>query len=122
MVTVTIDRETIRISLAGMDQVWALKRGLEIPLAHVRSVSVAPPDLRPRGLRAPGTSIPGRFFAGTWRGRGSKEFWFVHVNAQALVLDLAADDYTRVIVEVADPSTVAAEIEQARQALTAAIH
>ena len=120
MTNVTIDGDKLRISLAGMDRVWALKGDLEIPLASIRSVTVAPPDLKPQGLRAPGTSLPGVIYAGTWRGRGTKEFWNVRKNREkVLVLDLEGDDYTRVAIEVDDPAALAAEIERARRPVTA---
>src|SRR5215211_6864192 len=103
MTTVTTEEDVIRISMEGMGKVWALKSGLTIPLAHVRAVQVAPPNLRPRGLRAPGTSLPGVFNAGTWRGRGTKEFWNVRHKEKALVLELEGDEYSRVVIEVDDP-------------------
>lgn len=119
MTNVTIDGDKLRISLEGMDKVWALKAELKLPLAHIRSISIAPPDLKPQGLRAPGTSLPGVIYAGTWRGRGTKEFWNVRKNRdKVLVLDLEGADYTRVAIEVDDPAALAAEIERARQAAT----
>src|SRR5262245_40472834 len=99
-----------------MEKVWALKGGLTIPLADVRAAGVASADLRPRGIRAPGTAVPGYFLAGTWRGKKVKEFWYVNRSAPALVLDLESNEYARVVVKVDDPATVAATIEQARAA------
>jgi hypothetical protein len=113
MPTVTIDRDVIRITLHGWERVWALKGGVTIPLAHVRSVAIAPRDLRPKGLRAPGSYLPGVITAGTWRWRGVKEFWSVRHKSKALALELSDDNYTRVVVEVDDPTRVAAEIERA---------
>jgi hypothetical protein len=56
-------------------------------------------------------------YTGTWRGRGTKEFWNVRKNREnVLVLDLEGDDYTRVAIEVDDPAALAAEIEHARSA------
>jgi len=121
MTTVTIEEDVIRISMEGMGKVWALKSGLTIPLAHVRAVQVAPADLRPKGIRAPGTALPGVFYAGTWRGRGFKEFWYVHRPEKALVLELEGDAYSRVAVEVGDPHAVAAEIEGARAGLAGTV-
>lgn len=114
MATVTIDRDVIRINLHGWQRVWALKRGVTIPVAQVRSVEIAPADLRPKGLRAPGAYVPGVITAGTYRWRGVKEFWSVRHKEKALALELTGGDYTRVVVEVDDPAAVAAEIERAR--------
>jgi hypothetical protein len=114
MATVSVGRDVIRITLHGWERVWAMKGGVTIPLAHVRSVAIAPPGLRPRGMRTPGTYLPGVITAGTWRWRGVKELWSVRHKNKALALELSGDDYTRVVVEVDDPTAVAAEIEQAR--------
>jgi hypothetical protein len=119
MTKVRIDGETIRISLDGWDKVWALRGGIEIPLAHVRAARVAPPGLKPRGIRAPGTAVPGRYFAGTWRGKRRKEFWNVRTRESALVLDLEGDEFTRVVIGVADPTALVAEIDRAKTAPTA---
>lgn len=114
MTSVTLDGTTIHITLTPMDKIWALRGDFSIPLASVESVSVAPPDLKPHGIRAPGTHVPGVYRAGTWRGRGTKEFWNVRDPHRALVLELQSHEYTRVIVEVADPASLAAQIEAAR--------
>ena len=114
MATVSVDRDVIRIVLRGWERVWALKGRVAIPLAHVRSVEIAPADLRPKGLRAPGAYLSGVITAGTWRWRGVKEFWSMRRKDKVLVLELSGDAYTRVVVEVDDPAAVAAEIEQAR--------
>jgi hypothetical protein len=115
MATVRTDGGVIHIEIEGMDKVLALKGSLDIPLEHVRSVEVAPPDLKPKGVRAPGTSIPGRIYAGTWRGRGTKEFWDIRHKEKALVLNLDGDEYTRVVIEVDAPDDVADRIERARR-------
>lgn len=122
MTNVTIDGATLRIALEGMDKVWALKGDLEVPLAQIERVLVAPPDVKPQGLRAPGTALPGVIYAGTWRGRGTKEFWNVRRHHErTLVLDLAGSDYTRIAIEVEDPATLAAEIDRAQRALEAGL-
>lgn len=115
MTNVTIDADTLHISLEGMARIWALKGDLEIPLRQIAAVTVAPADLRPKGLRIPGTALPGVIYAGTWRWRGTKEFWNVRRNKEkTLVLDLTGGDYTRVAIEVDDPAALAAKIDAAR--------
>jgi hypothetical protein len=120
MTNVTIDGDTLRIELDGMAKFWALKRSLAIPLAQIQSVTVAPPDLKPRGIRAPGTALPGVIYAGTWRGKGAKEFWNLRrARDKVLVLNLTGGEFTRVAIEVVDPAALAAAIERARQAPSA---
>jgi hypothetical protein len=119
MATVTVEGGTIRIRLQGWAKLWALKGALDIPVSCVRSVVVAPSKLRPRGLRAPGTALPGVIYAGTYRWRGIKEFWSVRHAEKALVLDLEGHTYTRVVVEVSDPAAVVTAIEQAGSRVSA---
>lgn len=115
---VTIDGRYLRISLEGMDKVWALKGDLDIPLDQIETVTVAPDELKPQGLRAPGTALPGVIYAGTWRGRSTKEFWNVRRDqSKVLVLDLTGGEYTRIAIEVDDPVALAAEINRARATL-----
>jgi hypothetical protein len=115
MMSVTITDEAVHISLESWDKVWALKGGLEIALAQVQAVRVSPPGLNPKGLRAPGTSWPGGIYAGTWRGRGYKEFWNVRRNkANWVEIELAGNEFARVVLEVDDPHALADQIEQAR--------
>src|SRR5688572_33309351 len=102
MTTVRIIDEPLRVELTGWDRIWALKREIEVPLVHVRGVAFATPDLRPRGLRAPGSYWPGLIAAGTYRRRSGKEFWSVRDKAQAIVIDLENDVYDRLVLQVAD--------------------
>jgi hypothetical protein len=60
--------------MEGLDKLWALKSKLTIPLAHVRGATVDPGILgEPKGVRAPGTHVPGVITAGTFHqdGEGS---------------------------------------------------
>ena len=41
MVNVTVSDECLRVRLKGSDAVWALKRGLDVPLSAVSEVRVA---------------------------------------------------------------------------------
>jgi hypothetical protein len=115
MTNVTIDDGHLRISLEGMDKVWALKGDLDIPLEQIQQVTIGPTEVNPKGIRAPGTALPGVIYAGTWRGRGTKEFWNVRRDREkTIVLDLIGGEYTRIAIEVDDPVALAAEIDHAR--------
>jgi hypothetical protein len=116
MMHITIDGDRLRIKLDGWDRLWSLKGGLDIPLAQIERVTVAPTKLRPRGLRAPGAALPGVIYAGTWRGRGFKEFWNVRrTAANRIQLELNGHDFARVVLELPDPAALAAKIEAARR-------
>lgn len=104
MARVRIDNDTVIVEIEGLDRLWALKKQLTIPVAHLRAAVADPAAARkPRGIRAPGTYVPGRITAGTYRRRGERTFWDVHDPAKAVVIDLREERYARLIVQVDDP-------------------
>jgi hypothetical protein len=107
--------DTLALHLSRKDEALALKRSFELPLSHVVGVRVEPRKAMEaeRGIRAPGTGFPGKVALGTWRGKGGKQFWYVHSGDRVLVLDLADEDYARLVLEVADPDAWASQIREA---------
>jgi hypothetical protein len=114
MAKVSISDETLVVDVEGMDKLWALKSRLTIPLANVRGATADPGMMRePRGVRVPGTRIPGVITAGTFRHDGERVFWDVHDGAKAVVIQLADERYDRLVIEVDDPSSTVDLIEGA---------
>jgi hypothetical protein len=114
MATISVQGQDLVVEMNGMDKVWSLKSKLTIPLAHVRGATVDPGILgEPKGLRAPGTHLPGVITAGTFHQDGEKVFWAVRDALKAVVVELADEHYTRLVVEVDDPRAVVAMVEQA---------
>ena len=113
MTTVSISEDTLIVELKGWDQVWALKRRLDIPLDHVIGVRAAADEV-PRGVRIPGTHVPGVVAAGTFYDMGEKVFWAVHDSERAIAIDLHDEDFSMLVLEVADPEATIREIERAR--------
>jgi hypothetical protein len=116
MAQVSIDRDTLVVEIEGADKLWALKSRLAIPLAHVRGATADPGILHePKGIRAPGTHLPGVITAGTFYVDGERVFWDVHEAAKAIVIELSDERYARLVVQVADPAATVALIERAIQ-------
>ncbi len=116
MTTIDLTETTLIIRPQGWHQLWALKRRLEIPLAHVRGARVDPETARGRkGVRMPGTHLPGVLTAGTFYRREGRAFWDVRDPEKAIVIDLTNDWYTKLVLEVAEPRATAAAIERARR-------
>jgi hypothetical protein len=116
MMSVSINDGRFRIALSGWDRVWTLRRELAVPIERIASVQIAPELTRPYGVKTPGSAIPGRIYAGTWRWKGRKEFWNVRREKDKWVaIDLDGDEYNRIVIEVDDPATLVAEIERARR-------
>jgi hypothetical protein len=114
MARVKIENDTLIIEVEGLDKLWALKSRLDIPLANVRGATHDPGIIRDRkGVRAPGTHLPGVITAGTWYHEGERIFWDVKNPDKVVVIELADERYARLIIEVDDPRTVVALVEHA---------
>jgi len=110
MIDVILSTSAVRIEMAGWDRVWACKRSLVLPRRSISRVYRRDDTLRPPWCRCPGTAWPGVIIAGTYYGRGRKEFWSTRFREGTLVFDLHDAEYTRVVVDVADPETILAEL------------
>jgi hypothetical protein len=116
MARIDIDGETLVVTVEGLDRLWALKSRLEIPLANVRGATLDPGIVRGyKGVRTAGTNVPGVVVAGTFRTEGERVFWDVHDPTKAVVIELADDQYARLIVEVPDPRATVDQIEQVKR-------
>lgn len=117
MALIAIDHERglLTAEFQGLDKLWTLKSRLEIPLAHVRGATHDPGIARePKGVRVGGTHVPGVITAGRFRRDGERLFWDVKNPDKAIVVELSdAETYDRLIIEVDDPRTTVALIEQA---------
>lgn len=114
MAQVHIDGDRLVVAIEGLDKLWSLKSRLEIPLANVRGATADPGMVRePKGLRAPGTHVPGVITAGTFHIDGERVFWDVRDPAKAVVIELADERYARLVVEVDDPRDTVTRVEAA---------
>ena len=77
----------------------------------VRAVLNAWPELR--GMRAPGTGIPGTIMVGTRRGNFGKDFAAVHGQGPAVVVELEGQEFDRLVLTIDDSVTTAERITAA---------
>jgi hypothetical protein len=89
----------IHVRLSRLEKAGALHRDLHIPLEEV-TASAYVDDLwaHLRGLRAPGTGIPGLIMLGTTRGRGYRDFNVVYGRRSGMILTLSGSAMERVLV------------------------
>ncbi|MER7499646.1 hypothetical protein [Nonomuraea pusilla] len=114
MARVQIDGDTLTVVIEGLDKLWALKSSLSIPLSNVRGATADPGIvMESKGIRAPGTHLPGVITAGTFHVDGERVFWDVQNAAKAIVIQLADERYARLVVQVDDPRATVALIENA---------
>jgi quinol monooxygenase YgiN len=112
MTKISISEGTLILEVQGWDKLWSLKSRLEVPLAHVSAVRRAA-DERPRGIRLPGTHVPGLITAGSFLQEGRWVFWDVHDSEKAIAIDLQDEHFTALVVEVADPEASIRDIARA---------
>ncbi len=103
---ITVSKNKVRIEITGWDKLWSFKGSLTIPKESISRVYRYEGNIKPPWCRAPGTAIPKVIISGTYYGKGRKEFWNTHFRQSALVFDLKDAEYTRVVVDVADPEKV----------------
>jgi hypothetical protein len=73
MAEISIDGQNLVVEIEGLDKLWALKSRLVIPLANVRGATADPGIIgEPKGLRGPGTRVPGVITAGTSTSTGRR--------------------------------------------------
>ncbi len=115
MVEITVSGEHVVLDVKGLDKLWAFKSRLEIPLRNVRSVRMDASIARGwwKGIRAPGTSIPGVIRAGTFYQHDKRVFWDVHDPEKTIVFDLHDERYDQLIVEVLEPEATVRDVMRA---------
>ncbi|MFB6785625.1 hypothetical protein ACFCWT_02915 [Streptomyces olivaceus] len=114
MALIRIDGDDLVVVIEGFDKLWAFKGSLTIPLANVRGVTADPGIATdPKGIRAPGSHVPGVIIAGTFHQDGEKVFWDVRDASKAVVIELADERYARLVLQVDDPRAAVALVEKA---------
>jgi len=113
MATLIVDGAALVVQMSDLEKVEAVHVDIRVPLGTVRAVRVvedAWPELR--GIRAPGTGLPGVIAVGTRRGGFGKDFAAVHGRGQAVVVDLEGAEYSRLVVTTPDAEGTATEIRR----------
>ncbi len=116
MVGITIEGGRVVFEIEGWDKLWALKSRLEIPLDHIKSVSVDDDAAKGwwHGLKLGGSDLPGVITAGTFYTNGRLVFFDTHAPDHTIVVELDDHEkYDRLILQVRDPAATAAKINAA---------
>jgi hypothetical protein len=86
---------------------------VDVPLAHVASVSAAHPRDVKDGIRIAGIRLPGLMTSGIYRHGGQLTWWDVGRGSTAIVITLRDEQLGLAVVEVDDHATVLQELDQA---------
>jgi hypothetical protein len=114
-VELAVEASALRIRFTGKDALYALSRGIAVPLTAVRAVSAVPNrDVQRTGLRLPGTNLPGVLRAGSYGTGSRRDLWLVRRAPARLVIELQPGQrYRRVVLQVPDPQGEAARLRAA---------
>ncbi len=101
--------------MIGVHKLWALKSRFEVSARMIKAAHRDNNVMKGiwKGLRFPGTHIPGVIVAGTYFREGKKSFWDVVRSERAIVIEIEGGPYDEVVVEVAEPERVVKLIEEA---------
>lgn len=117
MPAITIEDGDLVVHLKPLEQLAAFRFGtLRVPLSSVTAALAAPDVWKElRGIRAPGTGLPGVIAYGTRRFGGGKDFALVRGGHRpGLRIDFAdGAPYARLVATVESPESTAAEIRGA---------
>jgi hypothetical protein len=113
MAELRVNGTELVVTLSELERLGAFRGDIRVPLTAVRAVRVADeprPELR--GVRAPGTGIPGIIALGARRGEGH-DFAAVYHDRPAVVVELEGATFDRLVISVDNPDATAAAIRAA---------
>ncbi|MCX8512699.1 MAG: hypothetical protein ORN83_13165 [Chthoniobacteraceae bacterium] len=114
MTDISISEDKLVIEIKGWHKLWAFKSRLEVPLQNIIDSRPATSE-RVRGFRFPGTCIPSVITAGSYYGKEGWVFWDVCDLKRAIVLNLRANRYSKLVLEVQNPEESLTLIHQSLQ-------
>ncbi|MDO4855174.1 MAG: hypothetical protein Q3978_01255 [Limosilactobacillus gorillae] len=104
---ITITEQGLMIKPRGLGKLWALKGSLMVPWEHVTGVKMDSTAFNERkGIRMPGTSIPGHYYAGSFYRDGQRTFYNVKRSDEIIIITLINEKYSRLILGVTDGQSI----------------
>ncbi|HLU64770.1 MAG TPA: hypothetical protein VKZ63_00755 [Kofleriaceae bacterium] len=119
MVRLEIRDDELEVEVLGLHKLWALRGRIRVPLSAVATVRRLEADQAHgwwKGLRMPGTHVPGLIVAGTFYKDGERHFWDVRNAHRAIEVQLSGGPFDRLFVEVEDPDQAIRTLVGARGA------
>lgn len=115
MATLAVEGPELVVRLSWLEKLGAFRGNVRVPLRAVRSVSAEPdPWAALRGIRAPGTGIPGVIAYGTRLYDGGRDFAAVLGGRPAIRVDLGEESpFARLVVSVRDADGALAALRSA---------
>jgi len=123
MATLAVDQSALVVRMSPLERVGALRSVVRQPLAAITQIERVENARRcVRGLRLPGTGVPGVILLGTFVKKGSKTFAAAYRDEPGYVVTFEGYEFTKIVVsmdesdeidEIMSAATDAAEAETA---------
>jgi hypothetical protein len=119
VVELSLANGKLHCEVLGLHKFWACKSSLDIPLEHIRGVTIRSEETQKwwHGWKVLGTDMPGLIAAGLFAVNGKWVFWDIVHPENAIEIDLAYETYDRLLIEVPDPQGATNLIESALENL-----
>ena len=112
--TVKVEGNMLVFRLHGADEFMALKRRIEVPLAHVVSVSTERAPWNPiKDLRSAGSGLPGVVKDGRYITDDGYVFFEEHDPDKCVTVTLDSEKYKKIVFQVEDKDATATMISDA---------
>lgn len=106
MVNIIEQKDNYIFEIKGWHKIWALKSEIIVPKKNIIKAYQNESEFTFwKGIRMPGTEIPGYIAAGTFYKKG-RNFWDVIHKKNAVIVELKEHVYKKLIVEVEHPQEV----------------
>ncbi|GAC1582394.1 MAG: hypothetical protein NVS3B18_15890 [Candidatus Dormibacteria bacterium] len=118
MAALVIRGDELVLRLTGVERLAALHGDVRVPRASVRAIGVKPdPWCALRGIRAPGTGLPGVVAYGVRRSTGDRpDFAALRGRGPAVRIELAPPcRFARLLITVPDPEATVAAVRATRE-------
>ena len=101
MVNVTVEAQGLRVTLSRLERLGAFHGDVVVPVSGlIAAKAVDNVSQHLRGVRAPGTGVPGVLMLGTTRYNGKRDFCSVHRHDPGLVVELRNQEFARILVSL----------------------
>ena len=108
MAQILIEADALVVRLNAWERLGAFRGDVRVPRAAVTNARVVlDPWTELRGIRAPGTGIPGVIALGTRLGRFGRDFAVVYGHRPGIVIECTNTAFRRLIVTDGDPESLA---------------
>lgn len=115
MVNVNLQGDVVVFEVIGFDKLWTFRSSLQIPLAHITDIYADPNPAMGwfQGTKIVGVGMPDIFKAGIFYQEGEFVFWDVRHPESTIVVELTHEQFTKLVVEVAEPDIVVRAVREA---------